>query len=275
MYQIIGIDGKQYGPIAAGQLLDWIAQGRADGMTKALAEGTTEWKPLSQFPEFAAALKARVQAPPTGSVPAAPADSATFAQPVLSGDYSLDIGSCVSRSWNVLKANFWLLVGATFVAVLVGDAVPFLFGVSFGGVYYLWLRLIRGQPAQFGDVFAGFSQAFLQLFLAAIVVSLLSALGFILCVLPGIYLAVAWLFTFALVMDKKMDFWPAMELSRKVVGRHWWLVFGLCIVCALLQLLGSLCCLVGVLVTMPLVFGAFAFAYEDIFGSRTLPAAQH
>ena len=42
-----------------------------------------------------------------------------------------------------------------------------------------------------------------------------------LCILPGIYLGVAWIFTEALVIDKKLEFWPAMELSRKVVSRHW------------------------------------------------------
>jgi len=55
MYKIIGADGKEYGPITADQLRQWIAEGRANAQTKILAEGTTEWKPLSEFPEFAAA----------------------------------------------------------------------------------------------------------------------------------------------------------------------------------------------------------------------------
>jgi len=52
MYRIIGADGNQYGPISADQLRQWIAEGRANAQTKVLAEGTTEWKPLSEFPEF-------------------------------------------------------------------------------------------------------------------------------------------------------------------------------------------------------------------------------
>jgi len=52
MYRIIGADGNQYGPISAEQLRQWIAEGRANAQTKVLAEGTTEWKPLSEFPEF-------------------------------------------------------------------------------------------------------------------------------------------------------------------------------------------------------------------------------
>jgi len=52
MYRIIGADGNQYGPISADQLRQWLAEGRANAQTKVLAEGTTEWKPLSEFPEF-------------------------------------------------------------------------------------------------------------------------------------------------------------------------------------------------------------------------------
>jgi hypothetical protein len=52
MYRIIGADGNQYGPISTEQLRQWIAEGRANAQTRVLAEGTTEWKPLSEFPEF-------------------------------------------------------------------------------------------------------------------------------------------------------------------------------------------------------------------------------
>src|SRR5262249_44254530 len=52
MYRIIGADGNQYGPISAEQLRQWIAEGRANAQTKVLAEGATDWKPLSEFPEF-------------------------------------------------------------------------------------------------------------------------------------------------------------------------------------------------------------------------------
>ena len=54
MYKIIGADGKEYGPIPTEVLRQWLAEGRADANTKILLEGTTEWKPLSAFPEFAA-----------------------------------------------------------------------------------------------------------------------------------------------------------------------------------------------------------------------------
>jgi hypothetical protein len=64
MYRIVGADNKQYGPVSAEMLRQWIADGRANGLTQVLLEGTNDWKPLLQFPEFAAALSAA--AGPTG-----------------------------------------------------------------------------------------------------------------------------------------------------------------------------------------------------------------
>jgi hypothetical protein len=67
MYRIIGADGNQYGPISADQLRQWIAEGRANAQTKILAEGTTEWKPLSEFPEFFPSTSAPGAMPPPPS----------------------------------------------------------------------------------------------------------------------------------------------------------------------------------------------------------------
>ncbi len=52
MYKIIGIDQKIYGPVSADQLRRWLAEGRLNQMTLLLADGGTDWKPLSSFPEF-------------------------------------------------------------------------------------------------------------------------------------------------------------------------------------------------------------------------------
>lgn len=271
MYKIIGADGQQYGPVSAEQMRRWIAENRVNAQTLVQAEGAQEWKPLSTFPEFADAFPA--QAPPTSSPPpfSAPPpkpDAEALAAAILARDYRVEIGSCVSRSWNLLTRHFWLIVGAYFVLGLVASTVPLIRGVCMGGLYFLLLKLIRGERARFGDAFAGFSLAFLPLFLAGLVSGLLTAIGLLLCLVPGIYLAVAWVFTLPLVIDKKLDFWPAMELSRKVVTRHWWVILGLLLVNFLVILVGLAVCCIGVYVALPVAFGALAYAYEDIFGRQ-------
>jgi hypothetical protein len=275
MYKLVGSDGQQYGPVTEQVVRDWIAVNRANGQTLAQAEGSTEWKPLASFPEFAQDLAG--QATPDTAPPLPPppplVDPEALAAEILARDYQVEIGSCLSRGWDLVTKHFWLLVGASFVVGLIMGAVPFLAGACMGGLYLLSLKLIRGHRAEFGDAFAGFSLAFLQLFLAGLVQGALLTIGFALCLVPGIYLAVAWTFTFALVIDKKMDFWPAMELSRKVVNKHWWVLFGLILVGALANLVGLAVCCVGVYVSQPVIIAALAFAYEDIFGAKHPPSA--
>jgi len=55
-YRIFGTDGKEYGPVNAEVLREWIATKRASASTSIQAEGSSDWKPLSSFPEFADAL---------------------------------------------------------------------------------------------------------------------------------------------------------------------------------------------------------------------------
>jgi hypothetical protein len=53
MYKIIGADQKQYGPVTEAEMRQWIAEGRVNAQTLIQAEGQTDWRPLSTFPEFA------------------------------------------------------------------------------------------------------------------------------------------------------------------------------------------------------------------------------
>jgi hypothetical protein len=66
MYKIIGADQKEYGPISADQMRQWIREGRVSAQTLAQAEGQPDWRPVIAFPEFADVIAG-------GSAGAAPA----------------------------------------------------------------------------------------------------------------------------------------------------------------------------------------------------------
>ena len=74
MYKIIGADDREYGPISAEQLRNWIAEGRATAETRAQAEGSAQWKPLTEYLEFAAAL--------SRALPPRPAPGPIFLAPI-------------------------------------------------------------------------------------------------------------------------------------------------------------------------------------------------
>ena len=51
-YKIIGADGKEYGPVTATQLQQWVTEGRVNPQTRVQPDGSTDWKPLAEYPEF-------------------------------------------------------------------------------------------------------------------------------------------------------------------------------------------------------------------------------
>jgi serine/threonine protein kinase len=227
--------------------------------------------------------------PPLAGSPApARPDAEALAREILARDYTLDMKSCVRRGWALVKSEFWPLVGITalFIALLSvassgsavvwssrtslpqGSSVLFLVlqGPLMGGLYLYFLRKIRREAANIELAFSGFSSRFLHLFLGSFVVSALTALGFVCLILPGIYLLVAWIFTLPLILDKGLDFWPAMELSRKLVTKHWWRFLGLLLVLGLLCFAGIIACVVGFFVVAPVALASLMYAYEDIFG---------
>ena len=53
MFNIIGADGKQYGPVTADQVRQWVREGRANGSTQLQAVGSTEWKAAAAVSDFA------------------------------------------------------------------------------------------------------------------------------------------------------------------------------------------------------------------------------
>jgi prepilin-type processing-associated H-X9-DG protein len=105
MFKLLGSDEKEYGPVHGDQIRQWIAQGRANARTKLQAAGSTDWKPLAEFPEFADALQ---RAGSSAGQPASAAGSPPPSPPKTSG---LAITSLVLGCLGVLTCGVTSLVG--------------------------------------------------------------------------------------------------------------------------------------------------------------------
>jgi uncharacterized membrane protein len=128
--------------------------------------------------------------------------------------------------------------------------------------------MIRGEMTGLSDAFSGFGSRTGQLILLSLVQMSLIIVGYVFCIIPGIYLMVAWYFAIPLVMDRQLDFWSAMELSRRLVSKHWFVVFAAMLVFGLVAALGIIDCGIGLLVSMPVGTIALMYAYETIFGAQ-------
>src|SRR5262245_19474752 len=110
MYKIIGGDRKEYGHVSADEGRHWITDGRLNGQSMAWAEGSTEWRPLASFPEFAEALSAQVGSavPPSGT-PMPPASAEMWTSQMLARAPRVEPIECITLSLDLLKRNFGLL----------------------------------------------------------------------------------------------------------------------------------------------------------------------
>jgi len=92
-------------------------------------------------------------------------------------------------------------------------------------------------------------------------------LGFtvLLGIIGAVYLSTIWTFSTFLMIDKNMGFWPAMQLSRKVVSKAWWWTLLFLIVSGLIYMAGALVCGVGMLVSAPLFVAMKVYLYDDNF----------
>lgn len=91
-------------------------------------------------------------------------------------------------------------------------------------------------------------------------------LGFLLCFVGFLYLGIAYIFAVPLIIDAKLGFWEAMELSRKVVSKKFFSFFGLLIILVLMVSIGTLItCGLGMLVMVPFSSCAIFMAYDSIF----------
>jgi uncharacterized membrane protein len=78
--------------------------------------------------------------------------------------------------------------------------------------------------------------------------------------------AAMYKFTYLFIVDKRMDFWPAMQASHAVAKRDYVGFTLFLLLMVLVDLLGVLCCFVGIFVAIPVTFAAITVAYKEIVG---------
>jgi len=194
------------------------------------------------------------------------------------------------------------MIGAGFLPCIGSIAQIIATGPLLAAWYLFFLKRMRGQPTEWGDAFAGFQSPMLtQLVLEYVVVTIVTLIAMVpafgvgiaavvgaaalqdmplpVLVLGGgaaavvalaavLYIHVSWMYALPLIIDKHIEFWPAMRLSWRVTSRLFLPLLGLTLLCGLVYLAGLLALCVGVFVAAPVCIAAFACSYEDLFGDR-------
>lgn len=218
---------------------------------------------------------------------------------------AVDPVECIKAGWELVKPQYWLFVGMTFVAFFIGSAVPLgiLMGPMMCGVYLTCFARRRREPVEFGLLFKGFDffgpsvvatllhavpiiaillptyVLFYASFVLALVAQgdnpdplpLLAVLGtFSLIVLVVVVLiiivSIGFTFAYPLIVDRRLAGWDAVKLSFKAAMANFWRLLAMGLLTGVMAMVGMAFCYVGMFLVFPISYGAIAAAYEQVFG---------
>ena len=213
------------------------------------------------------------------------------------GTVSLDV---IGESWNLVKASLgpWIvamLLGgvALFLVSLVTQLVqkPFLPSAGHGLGAGFWLVSLvttvisiginsviiaslirmaisqtRTGTASFNEMF-GITQVAGSVLVAGLLTGLVTYIGFILCIIPGVIASLGLAMTQPVIIDQNLAPVDAMKRSWEVMKPHLGSLFVLNLMLGLVNILGALLCGLGLFVTVPMSIVSIALVYRDLFGA--------
>jgi hypothetical protein len=132
MYKIKGADQKEYGPVTADQIRQWIRENRLNRASMAESVDNPGWKTLGEFPEFADAF-------PAAAVPG----SGQFQSSVPPGGSTAVVADPIAAAAQ-LKAPAIVLIVFAVLGMLLGIGTPFTKKPMMDG----FIRIIEQSGAQ-------------------------------------------------------------------------------------------------------------------------------
>jgi hypothetical protein len=213
---------------------------------------------------------------------------------------SIGIADFFTRAWeltNGAKATIWQATGVMLVIVFI---FGFIYGIGMAisggklngefslgmllfkivrsaistiftaGLMYIGVKRARLDDIYWKDIFSGMQNVRVVGFilLAALLQMILVSIGFLLLILPGIYLAIGYSQTLPLIIDKKMSTWEAMEISRKTIHKVWWKYFAVMFICWILTLVAIIPLGIGLIWMVPLGITLTGVLYGVLFDSE-------
>ena len=173
-------------------------------------------------------------------------------------------GRWIGMGWDLVKTDIggYMLLSLVFFML---SSVPLIQGALHAGFGIHTIKKLSGRRADFSDFFKGFN-FFIPTLVASLIIGVFTFAGALACLVGAIVVTAMFQFTYLFIVDKKMDFWPAMQASHAVVKANY-LGFSLFIIlAALVNVLGFCCLIVGMLITAPVTYAATVIAYRELVG---------
>lgn len=174
-----------------------------------------------------------------------------------------DIGTCVSAGINGLKKDPVTHIVTSLLIGIVGGATA---GLLTGPMMVGYMRMIKredeGHKAEIADVFKGFDD-FVPALLAVLMSSIIVAIGFMLCVIPGLLIMALVPTSAYLVAVGESDGINAIRRAFEAVKANLVSAFFCALVLGIVASIGSILCGIGIILTLPIgVIGSYHMAKQ-------------
>ncbi len=181
----------------------------------------------------------------------------------------------LSPHWGVgvLVAFIYVLIIGVPSNVFDGltNLIPLLLAGPFAvGIATFSFSVVRNESPHFYQLFHGFrSPTFFKSFLANLCVTILTVVGFVLLIIPGIIVALGLGLTFFIMADRPdLSFTDCIQESWRLMDGYKLKYLGLSIRFIPWYILGVLCLGVGVLLVLPWHMATVARFHEEVKAVR-------
>lgn len=202
---------------------------------------------------------------------------------------TFSIKTVLTFGWETFKKEPWKLIAAFVVAMIISIISSTVFEPKNAGMLtplFFVINAVIQMVVSLGmisfvlkahDYIHNLSlmdawrpERLLNYIITTVLVSLVTLVGFILLIVPGIIAAITLMFTPYLVVDKGMKPIDAMKESYRLSKGHWLDLFLLMIVLIVLNVIGALLLGVGLLVSIPVTMLTIAHTYRTLSGATAL-----
>jgi len=212
-------------------------------------------------------------------------DFDTRAEEIIRDGFLVDIGGWIRKAWEIFQKEPGYFIGLLILSQGLSTAVQ-LIGQQMGefigvfatiavtvavlpmqmGYAILARKIMRNEPYTFSDMFGGYKMTG-ELIVLYLLYGLLVIVGMVFLLFPGIYLAIAFAWAPYLMLFYNKSATDALSLSRKMLHKSWWGIFGFALVALfLLNVAGLMVCLIGILVSLPVSSIAMYVSLHETLG---------
>jgi hypothetical protein len=184
----------------------------------------------------------------------------------------------IEDGFKLYKENFKTLVLAAVFVVVISTVTAFILaGPMLAGLALvtLGLRDKKVPKPEAGSVLKGFDYfvpAFLfiavwgiGIMIASVVVGVIPFIGQLASLFVAYGAQAFLMFGLFLIVDKKMEFWPASQESINTVKANFWPLFGVSIVAGFIGSIGAIALGIGVVFTIPIQGCILTVAYREVY----------